>query len=216
VRIPKRRDVKRDVLLDAAVELLLSEGVAGCTTRAIAEKSGLPRGSIHYYFEDAEELLELAWRRLMAGFYDELEKAAQNAAGPLEALWAVADTYLRIGSRATSQQPLVAFEYLVVAKRGGRLDGPRAVLDAHRSLLVRLATEARIKAPIVVGANLHRGLVGALIHQEIIGVADDAVLAEIMASAGVPSVMRGKAAPARRTRSTGPAVRTPQVGVGRR
>jgi AcrR family transcriptional regulator len=191
------REAKRDTLIGAAVELLLSEGVAGCTTRAIAEKSGMPRGSIHYYFEDTEQLVELAWKRLMGGFYGELENAADTAAGPLEAVWAVADAYLRLGSRATSQVPLVAFEYLVVAKRKGRLDGPQAVLLAHRSLLTRVLTAADVGDPDAVAANLHRSLVGALIHQEIAATETETVLREIMAPLGIhpPAVGNGKANP---------------------
>ncbi|GIG34873.1 TetR/AcrR family transcriptional regulator [Cellulomonas pakistanensis] len=47
---------RREQLLDAAVEVMRQGGVAAATTRAVAERAGLPQGAFHYCFRSKDEL----------------------------------------------------------------------------------------------------------------------------------------------------------------
>lgn len=47
---------RREQLIDAATRVISREGVAGATTRRIAEQAGAPLASLHYSFADKEEL----------------------------------------------------------------------------------------------------------------------------------------------------------------
>ncbi len=59
VRVPVAE--RRSLLRDAAWRVLLAEGVAGATTRAICAEAGMPQGAFHYCFESRDALLtELA------------------------------------------------------------------------------------------------------------------------------------------------------------
>ncbi len=50
-------DATRLALLDAAEELLITKGVAGITTRKVADRAGVNQALVHYHFGTIEELL---------------------------------------------------------------------------------------------------------------------------------------------------------------
>ncbi|MGC7098317.1 TetR/AcrR family transcriptional regulator [Amycolatopsis lurida] len=47
---------RREQLLDAAVEVMREGGIAAATTRAVADRAGLPQGAFHYCFRSKDEL----------------------------------------------------------------------------------------------------------------------------------------------------------------
>ncbi|MGP0029392.1 MAG: TetR/AcrR family transcriptional regulator [Acidimicrobiales bacterium] len=57
-------DATRRALLDAAEELLISQGVAGITTRKVADRAGVNQALVHYHFGTIEELLVAALERV--------------------------------------------------------------------------------------------------------------------------------------------------------
>jgi len=57
-------DATRKALLDAAEELLISKGVAGITTRKVANRAGVNQALVHYHFGTIEELLLAALERV--------------------------------------------------------------------------------------------------------------------------------------------------------
>ncbi|WP_326794452.1 TetR/AcrR family transcriptional regulator [Streptomyces sp. NBC_01808] len=54
---------RRRQIVDAAVEVMATEGIEGATTRKIAERAGAPLGAIHYCFRNKEELIHLVMDR---------------------------------------------------------------------------------------------------------------------------------------------------------
>jgi AcrR family transcriptional regulator len=59
-------DVRREKIIDAAVEVIASEGLARATTRRIAERADAPLGSLHYCFRNKDELIESVLARAVA------------------------------------------------------------------------------------------------------------------------------------------------------
>ena len=51
---------RRSDLTAAAAELIMEEGPAAATARKIAERAGAPLGTVHYTFQDMDELIHLA------------------------------------------------------------------------------------------------------------------------------------------------------------
>ncbi|TDD21919.1 TetR/AcrR family transcriptional regulator [Nonomuraea diastatica] len=47
---------RRRVIVDAAVRVIATEGLARATTRRIAEQAGVPLGTLHYCFRNKDEL----------------------------------------------------------------------------------------------------------------------------------------------------------------
>lgn len=55
---------KREVILRAAIEILLNEGLREVTHRQVAARAGVPVGSIGYYYVSREKLLETCFTEL--------------------------------------------------------------------------------------------------------------------------------------------------------
>lgn len=76
----------RGVLLDAAEQLLLSEGYAAVSSRRVAEQAGLKPQLVYYYFRTMDELLlEVFRRRAEQGL--EYQAQLMKSEQPLWALW---------------------------------------------------------------------------------------------------------------------------------
>src|SRR3954471_2457610 len=57
---PRRRqppDVRRDQILDAAEEVLLSNGLNATTVADVAEAAGIAKGTVYLHFESKTELM---------------------------------------------------------------------------------------------------------------------------------------------------------------
>ncbi|MET0241710.1 MAG: TetR/AcrR family transcriptional regulator [Sphingobium sp.] len=76
----------REVLVDAAAHLLVTEGYAAITARRVAERAGLKVQLVYYYFQSMDELIVAVIRRNSARRIELLEEVAASAE-PLRALW---------------------------------------------------------------------------------------------------------------------------------
>jgi len=83
---PRRR---RDEMLTAAAELFYEHGYAATSTADIAERMGIQRGSVYYYFETKEglllELIEDVYRHALASL-ERVRASDADALGKLRAL----------------------------------------------------------------------------------------------------------------------------------
>jgi AcrR family transcriptional regulator len=85
---------RREELIEAAVRVLIRDGVTSATTRAIAAEAGVALATLHYCFDSREELLEEAGRRITAravaavreAFTDE-KNLRDSVAGLLQTFW---------------------------------------------------------------------------------------------------------------------------------
>jgi AcrR family transcriptional regulator len=134
---------KRTEIVAAAQRILLRDGPAACTTRAVARESELNQGLIYYYFGSMEEIVEVA----MGAFADDLV-AAIDTAGPVrgtakDRYWALFEAYFGI----FAEQPGLAtawFEYWIVSTRTGRTDALAHVQDTVVKHLERVLAETGV------------------------------------------------------------------------
>lgn len=82
----KRDTGTRDKLLDATAEIMLEEGYAAATSRRVAEKVGVQRAVVYYYFPTMDDLYLAVLRRGAQRSLDAQRKAL-NSGAPLHALW---------------------------------------------------------------------------------------------------------------------------------
>jgi AcrR family transcriptional regulator len=84
--VGKRDTGTRDKILDATAEIMLEEGYAAATSRRVAQKVGVQRAVVYYYFPTMDDLYLAVLRR---GTQATLEgqRRALSAAEPLHALW---------------------------------------------------------------------------------------------------------------------------------
>ncbi|MEZ0067807.1 AcrR family transcriptional regulator [Streptacidiphilus sp. MAP12-20] len=58
-------DMRREQLVDAAIRVMIRDGVGKATTRAIVAEAGVPLGVFHYCFRSKEELLHAVIEGIM-------------------------------------------------------------------------------------------------------------------------------------------------------
>ena len=88
--VPRLRRVPRQArsrerlarMLDAAEELLVSEGPGALTTTRVAAASGVSVGSLYQYLPDKEAIVEALANRYLAEFEGLMDELAAQAGGP--------------------------------------------------------------------------------------------------------------------------------------
>jgi AcrR family transcriptional regulator len=124
---------RRDALLDAAVEVVGTHGMAGTTHRSVTEAAGVPLATASYYFSSIGELIAEALTRFVHA------RAAEMAIpdlGPLAEFLTPADIANSFADRIIDlpkAQRLAFYEVLVNAPRMPELAGPaKHALDTYR------------------------------------------------------------------------------------
>jgi AcrR family transcriptional regulator len=114
--VRRSADERREELIEAAIKVMIRDGVAKATTRAIVAEAGLPLGAFHYCFRSKEELLHSVIERIMLGALAPAVAAGVEGApvtdivrDTLHAYWA------RI--RATPDEHLLTYELTQYALR---------------------------------------------------------------------------------------------------
>jgi AcrR family transcriptional regulator len=82
----KRDTGTRDRLLDATAEIMLEEGYAAATSRRVAEKVGVQRAVVYYYFPTMDDLYLAVLQRGTRARLD-VQRRALASDQPLQALW---------------------------------------------------------------------------------------------------------------------------------
>ena len=132
---------RRRALLDAAVEVLLADGFAGISHRAVAARAGLPLAATTYYFSSREELAAEAVRHALSGRLDEVRGRVQALPEGGRSARTTAEVFvgaLLLGERDDARL-LAYYEQFVAAGRHGRV---REVLRAGRAELDQVLAEA--------------------------------------------------------------------------
>lgn len=202
---PRKRDSKKDVIVAAAAEVLTRQGVAACTVRAIADRSGVSKSAIHYYFEEVDQIVELAFERIMDQFVERLEVAAAAASGPLEGLAAAAAEYLRLGADQPHghRVPMLAFDFHVVSTRRGDTSAMERLTERVMKLFRRLAEEAGLDHAAATVDVLLSALIGAVIRSPLGHRSVEEELAVLSAALGIPLGERPRGTGSRRRRTVG-------------
>jgi AcrR family transcriptional regulator len=80
--VSNNQRVKRAQIIDAAKEVLATQGLAACTARAVADASPLTKSAIHYYFRDVDEIVDEAMAEHVDAMLVNLRRAADSADPP--------------------------------------------------------------------------------------------------------------------------------------
>lgn len=126
VFIPKvdvRGPVRRRLLIEATIRVMIRDGISGVTHRSVSEEAGLPVTATTYYFSTLDALLSATFRALYEAFIrDPAPVAATAPANPGDALGSVVDAFFDlIAGRRESYR--VLFELQLAASRRPDLRG---------------------------------------------------------------------------------------------
>lgn len=80
------REERRDAILERAIEVFQQFGLRKTTMEDIAQRSGLKKGSLYYYFRSKEEVIAQVVRKLGGELLDDLAANVAAAEGPRAAL----------------------------------------------------------------------------------------------------------------------------------
>lgn len=96
-RRAKQRGQLRQVILDAAREILVREGYDGLSMRKVADKTDYSPTAIYLHFKDRDDLVFCVCEELMAGLVRELQAVAERHPDPLVALKKGLRRYVEFG-----------------------------------------------------------------------------------------------------------------------
>ncbi|MFJ3957453.1 TetR/AcrR family transcriptional regulator [Arthrobacter sp. NPDC090010] len=83
---PNTQSQRRQDLMTAAAKVINEQGLRSISLADVAEKVGLSRGAVHYYYGDLDELLVEVHRAGTERFCDERDRAVAAVDGPREQL----------------------------------------------------------------------------------------------------------------------------------
>ena len=134
-----RSRLRREELLDAAIELFAEGGARGITHRAVASRAGLPPATTTYYFTSIDELIEEALSRHIGIWLQDLhrltstpidaEVSLDDANGLISAVFAV---------RSTDIVALQLSIYLAAARNRHLRPKAAQALDAFEVLTAKM------------------------------------------------------------------------------
>lgn len=151
---------RRDRIVEAALECIAADGVAGTSHRRVAARADVPLGSMTYHFDGMDDLLEAAFTRFaetIATAFEQRLDGAADAEAVLEALVALVHEDLQ---RSSAEHVLTYELYTLAARRPQFRALTQAWMQASRRTLQRhLPVEvARRVDAYVEGAALHIAL----------------------------------------------------------
>jgi AcrR family transcriptional regulator len=127
-----RRSVeeRREQLIDAAIQVLATEGLGRATTRNITEQANLALGAFHYAFRSKDELLESVIERVVSATERVLQDAVEDVReNPEQAIPQMLDEFWDFIDETPDLQ-LAQYELTVHALRNPKMR--RLAVDQHR------------------------------------------------------------------------------------
>lgn len=115
---------RRDRIIDAALDLIVDEGVAGVSHRKVAARAGVPLGSMTYHFSGMDELLHEAFTRFSGTIVAVFEERLGAANTPDEAREAVADLVHHLSGGNQRELILTHELYTLAARRPPTASSP--------------------------------------------------------------------------------------------
>ena len=137
----RQRAERRAAIIDAAVQIIATRGLAAVTHRAVAREAKVPLAATTYYFASKEEILREALESLSAAEVQRLGKLAEEIAalGSREAAGVALAKALVPDPDQGPRAWLAQFEIYLEAARNPAL---RPAVEQRRQAFVKLAVTA--------------------------------------------------------------------------
>ncbi|WP_130799319.1 TetR/AcrR family transcriptional regulator [Streptomyces otsuchiensis] len=151
---------RRDRIIDAALEVIAADGVAGTSHRRVAARAGVPLGSMTYHFTGMDQLLHESLTRFATRVSDRFEQRLASAGAPAE----VADAVVELILQDVFDDPdslVVTLElYTLAARRPEFRDLTHDWMARSRASLERHLppSTARQLDALIEGLSIHHAL----------------------------------------------------------
>jgi len=94
-----RRAERERQILEAAVRAFSRQGYHHCTVAQVAREAGVADGTIYLYFRGKEDLLVSAFRHVMGGILEEMDRELAPLADPIHKLRRLVEIHLEVMER---------------------------------------------------------------------------------------------------------------------
>ncbi|MBJ9976053.1 TetR family transcriptional regulator [Pseudomonas sp. S75] len=111
---------RRQQILDAAMRIVVRDGVRGVRHRAVAAEAGVPLSATTYYFKDIEDLLADAFAQYVERSAAYMAKLWSNTEGVLRALLAQGDSSALSRARLADEVARMTADYVIRQLHGRR------------------------------------------------------------------------------------------------
>jgi AcrR family transcriptional regulator len=167
---PNQQAARRKIIA-ASADLIAEHGLSACTVRAVADASGLTKSTVHYYFDDANELVDLSVNEIfqrMSRHATAIVLAAEGAAG-LEFLVRLFMGRVEAAPDLRFRDSMLWPAYTAHAWKRGAKDAILQGLETLRAVFTVALEQAHIPpGEAVERANsVHNYLLGAMIRNMI-------------------------------------------------
>ena len=181
---------RRDRIIDACLDVIARNGVAGTSHRKVAEAADVPLGSMTYHFTGMHELLHEAFSRFARTASEQFEERMATAHDADTAKEAIADAITH--NVLSNQRDLVLTHelYTLAAREPAYRDITHAWMARSRRTLEQYfdPTTARILDALVEGLSIHRALDNAPHDQAVVTAAVEMITANPSRAVGKPAV----------------------------
>ncbi|MFO1088039.1 MAG: transcriptional regulator BetI [Hyphomicrobiales bacterium] len=92
---PEINKFRRDSLVAATLRVVATEGIENTTIAKICEAAGVSRGLANHYFQSKEELLLIAFQKLLDDLGETTRRASQEQESPTRKLFAIIHAIFR-------------------------------------------------------------------------------------------------------------------------
>lgn len=152
---------RRDRIIDATIEVIAAEGVAGTSHRKVAAAAGVPLGSMTYHFDGMDDLLHEAFSRFADRAVARFRVRMGQARDTAEALDSVVEGIVADIPEGDLDEQVVTYELYTLAARECAfrditerwMARSREALEAHFDPLT-----ARLLDALIEGLAVHRTL----------------------------------------------------------
>lgn len=108
------RDELRALSIDAAAEIVRTDGLAGLTARRLATRIGYSAGSLYVVFANLDDIILHVNAGTLAALHDRISAVAVEPANPRAAVHALAHTYLEF-ARTDAERWRAVFDHRLPA-----------------------------------------------------------------------------------------------------
>lgn len=160
---------RRDRIIDAAIDCIADDGVAGTSHRKVATRADVPLGSMTYHFASRDDLLLEAFTRFAGTISTSFEHRMAAAAVPGAALEAIVDLIHDDLQRSNREHVLTYELYTLAARRAEFRSITEHWMQASRAALSHHFPEdvARVLDAYVEGTALHIALNPTPQHRDL-------------------------------------------------
>jgi TetR/AcrR family fatty acid metabolism transcriptional regulator len=149
--VPERRngqEVKRRLLLDAAVRVFARKGYHAARIGDIAEEAGVAYGLLYHYFSSKEEVLRSVFRETWRALIHTINSVGEGDDPPREQLRKVAEILLRSWRREPELVRVLVLEVTRSSLLAGEMDEVVASFAAIQAIVERGQADGSIRTDL--------------------------------------------------------------------